>query len=466
MLTFETITPQNAKELQPYYEHCTYRLCEYSVGVKVMWRGYLRPEYTIAAGCLIVRSRTHGHWEFDYPVPGPEGDVDEALRQIETWCTQNGCRLILTPVPEMTAERLVRRYPQICMRNDRAWKDYLYNREDLANFAGRRYSGQRNHINKFRKNYPDAQYVELTVDNSDLVEDFWNRYSEEFQKEDNESARHELAYAKELFTMLDTGWFRAGGLLVDGHLVALCLGELCGETMSVHIEKALYSHAGAYPAMVQAFAQNCGEDVRWMNREDDARDKGLRTSKLQYLPCELAGKMQLTVGCELDHVDTIPALTTERLTLDELTEADNEVYQNLCLDDERNRWWGYDYRKDLKGELTEHYFLDVTREDFAARRAINFAVRREGQCIGEVVLYDFDWRGGAELGCRIIPECAGYGYGTEAFAAVAEWALYRLGLTRVVAKCYKENEASYKMLSSCMRKTGEDDTFYHFEKMV
>ncbi len=466
MLTFETITPQNVKELQPYYEHCNYRLCEYSVGVKVMWRRYLRPEYTITAGCLVVRSRTHGNWAFDYPVPGPEGDVDEALHQIEMWCTHNGCRLILTPVPEMTAEQLVRRYPQICMRNDRAWKDYLYHREDLANFAGRRYSGQRNHINKFRKNYPDARYVALTAADDNLIQDFWRRYSEEFKKDDNENARQELSYAQELFGMLDTGWFRAGGLLVDGHLVALCLGELCGETMSVHIEKALYSHAGAYPAMVQAFAQHCGEEVRWMNREDDARDKGLRTSKLQYLPCELAGKMQLLVGCELDHIDAIPALTTERLTLDELTEADNEVYQTLCLDDERNRWWGYDYRKDLQGELTEHYFLDVARQDFAARRAINFAVRREGQCIGEAVLYDFDWRGGAELGCRIIPACAGNGYGAEAFAAVAEWALYRLGLTRVVAKCYKENVASYKMLAACMRKTGEDDVFYYFEKMI
>ncbi len=466
MLTFTTITPQNAKELQPYYAQCSYRLCEYSVGVKVMWRGYLRPEYTIVAGCLVVRSCSHGQCAFDYPVPGPEGDVDEALHQIELWCTQNGCRLILNPVPEMTAEQLVRRYPQICMRNDRAWKDYLYNREDLANFAGRRYSGQRNHINKFRKNYPDARYVELTAADDELIQDFWQRYSQEFQKADNENARQELAYAKELFGMLDTGWFKAGGLLVDDHLVALCLGELCGETMSVHIEKALYSHAGAYPAMVQAFAQHCGEEVRWLNREDDARDKGLRTSKLQYLPCELVGKMQLKVGCELDHIDAIPALTTEHLTLDELTEEDNEVYQTLCLDDERNRWWGYDYRKDLQGELTDHYFLDVTRQDFAARRAINFAVRREGQCIGEVVLYDFDWRGGAELGCRIIPECAGHGYGAEAFAAVAEWALYRLGLTRVVAKCYKENVPSYKMLSACMRKTGEDDIFYHFEKMI
>ena len=124
------------------------------------------------------------------------------------------------------------------------------------------------------------------------------------------------------------------------------------------------------------------------------------------------------------------------------------------------------YRQDLKGELTEDYFLDVARRDFEKRWAVNWAIRLDGKCIGEAVLYNVDWRGGAELGVRIAPEYAGNGYGTEAFAAAAEWALYGLLLTRVVAKCYKENTASYRMLSSCMRKTGEDDTFFYFEKLV
>ena len=176
--------------------------------------------------------------------------------------------------------------------------------------------------------------------------------------------------------------------------------------------------------------------------------------------------MRFEMVCELDDLKAIPTLTTERLTLDALGEEDKAIYNTLCLDDDRNRWWGYDYRKDLLGELTEDYFLDVARKDFEARRAINFAIRLDGKCIGEAVLYRFNWRGSAELGLRILPEYAGHGYGTEAFAAVADWAIYQLLLTTVVAKCYKENTASYKMLSSCMRKTGEDETFFYFEKQV
>ncbi len=466
MLEFRPITPQTAAEARKYYQSCTYRLCEYSVGVKLMWHGYLNAWFVVAAGCLIVRCCIGDECVFDYPVVGPDGDEDEALRLVEEWCTETGHRLIWSLVPREKREHLLQRYPYASIRTERAWRDYLYRTEDLASFAGRRYSGQRNHINKFRKNTPDARFVELTGADSALIEQFWQDYAAEFRKADNAGAKRELGYAREMFTMLDTGWFVAGGLLSEGRLVALSLGEICGETLQVHIEKALYSHAGAYPAMVQAFAAHFGGNTKWINREDDASDPGLRTSKLQYLPVELAGKSRLDIGCEADLLREIPELETERLTLSAFDEEDKAAYNAICLDDERNRWWGYDYRQDLYGELTEDYFLEVTRQDFAARRAVNFAIRLDGKCIGEAVLYRFDWRGGAELGVRIAPEYAGHGYGTEAFAAVARWGLYKMRLTRVVAKCYRENTASYRMLSSCMRKTGEDDTFFYFEKLV
>ena len=218
--------------------------------------------------------------------------------------------------------------------------------------------------------------------------------------------------------------------------------------------------------MVQEFARRCPESVRWMNREDDARDKGLRTSKMQYHPAVLGGKLCFEVGSELDRLQEIPILHSERLTLDALREEDKAAYNALCLDDVRNRLWGYDWHKDYDGSPVEEYFLSVAREDFRQRRCVNFAVRLGDIFIGEAVLYNLDWRGGAELGCRIAPEYAGHGYGTEAFAAAADWALYGLGLARVVAKCFRENEASYQMLSACMHPSGEDETYFYFEKTI
>ena len=368
-------------------------------------------------------------------------------------------------VPEGEAGRLFLRYPVVRLINERPWKDYIYRREDLAEFAGRHYSGQRNHIHKFRKLYPDAEYVPLTAADEPLLERFWQDYGAEFSKE-SAIAKNELRLAKEMLRHLAGDWFMAGGLLHEGRLVAISMGEQCGSTMQVHIEKALYSYPGAYPTMVQEFARHCDDSVRWMNREDDARDKGLRMSKMQYLPAALGGKLCFEVGSELDRLHEMPTLHSDRLTLDALTEKDKLPYNALCLDEERNRLWGYDWHKDYDGSPMEEYFLSVAREDFRLRRCVNFAVRLGEDFIGEAVLYNPDWQGGMELGCRIAPAYAGRGYGTEAFAAAADWALYGLGLARVVAKCFKENGPSYKMLSSCMRETGQDETYFYFEKTI
>ena len=465
MLKLEPVTIENAHRLQKYYANCTYRLCEYAVGTKLMWSDYLNPAFAEVAGCLVVLNRIKGKLMFDMPVPGEDGDVDAALTAIESYCTKNGLRPVISVVPECQAARLCSRYARVTLTNERVWKDYLYRTADMAAFVGRHYSGQRNHINKFRKLYPQARFVELGPADRERIDAFWQQYEEEFRK-DGRTALQELKYAEEIFELLDTGWFCIGGLETDGRLIAVCLAERCGNTLVIHAEKALYSCPGAYPTLVQAFAGHFGDGCEWINREDDARDKGLRTSKLQYLPAELGSKMHFAVGSELDDWDAIPRLETERLVLDALTDDDRDAYNALCLDDERNRWWGYDYREDLHGELTEDYFLEVARHDFDQRLAVNFAVRLDGKLIGEAVLYNLDWRGGVELGCRIAPAYAGHGYGTEAFAAAAEWVLYRAGMDRVVAKCYKENEASFKMLSSCMRRSGQNETFFYFIKTV
>lgn len=467
MLLFEPITDKNGECFRDYYKNCNYGLCEYSLGTKLMWANTLHPLWAEAAGCLIIRNEIRGEVVFDYPVPGPEGDENEALSAVEDYCLETGIPPIFSVVPQNKAAQLLQRYPYVGVRNIRTWQDYIYQAEDLRNFAGRRYSGQRNHIRKFHEACPDAVFQPLTAADKPLVKQFWVDYGAEFNKGDDPMAAAELALATQMLEYLDRPWFHCGGIRSGDRLISLALAEKCGDTLIVHIEKALYSFVGVYPATVQEFARYFGGDVQWINREDDAANRGLRTSKLQYGPHHLAPKYYFAPQNELlCHVKTIPELKTERLTLSELTEEDLPSYNALVLDKERNLWWGYDDMAGLNGDVTETSFLDVAKRDFCKCAAVNFAIRLDGKLIGEAVLYRFNYRGDAELGCRISREYEGHGYGAEAFRAVAEWGLYGVHLTRVVAKCFKENEASRKMLSDCMRPNGEDEKFYYFEKLV
>lgn len=467
MLDFTPILLKDAARLHKYYKHCTYRLCEYSVGVKLMWRHHYHSEYAECHGCLVVLTRAEeGKVVFNLPVPLPgKGDVDRALDEIDEWCIGMGILPVFSPVPTEERDRLLSRYPYTSIDNVRLWQDYLYNAEDLATFSGRRYSGQRNHINKFRKNFPEARFIPLTPEDKPRLEIFWEKFHESFNKE-TILAKKEVCYARKIMGQVGKSWVKAGAIELDGALIAISLGEICGDTLVCHIEKALPGYDGIYPAMVQSFAAHFSGGLHVINREDDACEKGLRTSKMQYLPVAMGEKLRISTRNELHFMDAVPSFKSERLTFDAIGEGDKEEYNRLCLDDARNRWWGYDYRQDLFEELTEDYFLNVTKRDFAAKLAVNFAIRLDGRLIGETVVYRFNSRGEAELGCRILPEYAGKGYGAEAFRATAEWTLYSLGLKRLLAKCYHENEASWRMLAGCMRPCGEDEWFYFFEKTV
>ena len=79
----------------------------------------------------------------------------------------------------------------------------------------------------------------------------------------------ELELSKKMMAMPDKPWLLRGGMFDGEKLIALSLCEKCGETLIIHIEKALYSYAGAYPAMVQAEVAAFGDGCAYVNREDD-----------------------------------------------------------------------------------------------------------------------------------------------------------------------------------------------------
>lgn len=464
MLEFLPITKKNLARVRACYRRCTYGLADYSLGMKLMWKGFFHSAVTFSHGCMIVKENFGGKVRFDYPVPETDdADISGALCEIEKYCMDEYIPLAFYGVPSDKVSELAARYRSVRTNASGNLDEYVYDAESMMTFAGKHYSGQRNHINKFRKLYPDARFRTLEKKDEKKIEEFFGRFEYNSEKT-GKDAGAELKHSQ---TVLRHGfdWGCAGCIELDGKIIALSLGEICGDVMIIHIEKALHEYEGAYTTIVEEFAKRFCGGVRYINREEDNGDPGLRRSKTQYRPKLRLRKYDVFVNTELREWDRIPVIKTERLTLNAITTADIPEYNRLCLDDERNKYWGYDYREDC-ADPDEKYFLRVTEEDFATRTAVNFAVRADGVFVGEVVVYDFDYHGGAQIGARVLKEFGGRGYGKEAVAAVTEKLLYDLGLSVVYAKCHKENTKSFKMLSALMEKAGEDDTFRFFERRV
>ncbi len=461
MLTLEPLHDGNACRLCHYYKRSPYRISDYSIGIKRMWSDLLHPEYAVESGCLLVHCTVMGRSVFDFPMPmADEYDIGAALDSMAAYCRQHFLPFEIINVPKECVSVVTERFPHCDVTYRRIHSDYLYETSELASMAGRAYAGQRNHIKRFYASYPGAVFRRFGEEDIPAIRRFLRRFASGFVK-GAKGAKSELERAEKMIARVGSSCFACGGFEMDGEILSFCLSEVCGDMLIDHIEKALPEFEGIYPATVQAFLRKFGEGIRYFNREDDAADRGLRMSKLQYRPCEIIHKYTVKVWNELSHVERLPELASERLTYDAIRPDDIERYNRLCLDDERNRYWGYDYRTDCSHPGIDYFYLDQ-KKDFATRSTMTLALRLNGTFIGEAILHNFDFLGSAEVGIRILAEYGGNGYGREALKTIISYGLYTVGLDIICAKCHKDNSQSYHLLSAVMRKNGEDDTYHYF----
>ena len=470
-MDFRPLHANELPALRHYVERNPFRMADNSLGFLLMWRPYAHTAHAETEGCLILRTAYGGKIRFAYPIH-PDADQESELRAlaaVEAWCVSEGIPLVLGSVPTERLPLLTRRYGRdMSISNPRTWRDYLYNLSDFVDYPGRRFAGQRNHVSKFRRAYPQAVYRAMTAADVPAVNDFLREYAARQYAKNSFLAKEELHATETLLSMFDD-LSQVGGLMeVDGKIAAITIGEVIGDTLIVHVEKALVGYEGIYPAIAQAFAtamQRPGLD--YINREDDAGDCGLRKSKLQYNPIRLVDKYAVTPRRVIEELEAPPELLTERLLIKPIPDADVHPYGRLARDLERNRYWGWNWRTAWTGEgdPRDTWFLEIARTDFAKRIELDLGLYLGDELVGECVFHNFTYDNTVELGVRLLPEHEHHGYATEAMRAMADYALCYWGLEKVVAKCYRDNLPSKKMLvASGLRPDHEDDTFFYFSR--
>lgn len=166
------------------------------------------------------------------------------------------------------------------------------------------------------------------------------------------------------------------------------------------------------------------------------------------------------VNSECDMLPEVPTIELDGITLDEITDADKEKYAKLCRDRNLNKYWGYDVDSD-NPEGDADFYLDVARREFDEGIAVTLAIREGGEFVGEATVYGFDYRGGASIAVRVLPECHSRGIGSRATKALIHLAK-DMELTLLRAEILNENEASIKMTSKYMEleKATESKTYF------
>lgn len=285
MLNFKKITLADLDGLSGFFAKQSSRACDYTAGVIFMWGDGLNYSYAIEDGIFFLRAFFRGRESF-YPPIGENKDL--AYGKIDAYCQENGVSPVFFSTSEEYTEYLKNRYPGMAVKELHG--DYLYDAEDLKNLPGKKYHSKKNHINRFKRDNPDFTYRRLELADLPKIYAFLDSFY---------TTRHKL---QPLFNVEKAGVEKVlenysalpfvGGILeANGQAVAFSVGEIIGDTLFIHIEKAFVEVSGAYAVINQEFAKMYAVDkVKYINREDDAGDEGLAKAKLSYHPIAVLQK--------------------------------------------------------------------------------------------------------------------------------------------------------------------------------
>lgn len=465
-MIFRRFDIESAKEINEHLKECPYLGSDYSLGYLFMWQKELNIRYAITRDTLVLRFDLDDQATFSFPYGK---NCREVLEELIGYVRENGEPLRFYGVNEelLKVFRDCPHFQNVNMSYDDRWSDYIYDFKDVLTFSGKKYSGQRNHINRYRSLYGEPKAVSLEDVDINKVLAMLEKYETE-HGDSNALEKEEYRRSIDLIKNCRDLFQHGVALLNDKEeVIGVAVGEILHDTLLIHVEKALKEYRGIYPALYQSFVRYINDKVgtlSYVNREDDSGDEGLRISKNQYQPIGRIHKYVVQINSPIKKVDW-HVIEGERICLTRFMDRDAGTYYDLNTDRENNRYWGYDYTEDLNiTELHERVFYDDAVSDMMLGSSINFAVREKGKedMIGEVILWHFTYNEDAELGCRILKEYQGKGYGREAFALAYEYASKVLGL-HVWARCYKENSRSRQMIeTSGMKLFKEDGTFCYF----
>lgn len=171
---------------------------------------------------------------------------------------------------------------------DRDNFDYLYNRQQLATLAGRKFSKKRNQLKKFKENYNfEARPLleEFTEDALGVLQDWCSAHKGE----------GDCTPAREALTQMELLQLCGGIYYIHEKPVGYTLGEeiSSGTTYAIHFEKALAGYNGLYQFINQSFAALLPEQYVWINREQDLGHEGLRQAKMSYRPIGFVKKFRV-----------------------------------------------------------------------------------------------------------------------------------------------------------------------------
>lgn len=296
VLDFTPVTHDAMSEIWGILSQEYGRTTDFSYGGLLMWVGYFRYEYCIVEETLFIKGRVESdRRRTAFSLPVGRLPLAESLELLRGYCRRHGYEPIMSAVPEYALPELEEAGIQ-SSEELADWADYLYDAGTLATLKGKKMGKKRNHVNQFLSASPEWSLEPLDSQNVAEAVSFMDVF--ELEGDDTPEACAERELTRGLLEVVRSGdQLLEGALLKSGGKVcAFTVGDVKGDTLFIHIEKATRQVPGSYEMINREFAASMLSkypEIRFINREDDAGDPGLRAAKESYHPVDRLRKFNV-----------------------------------------------------------------------------------------------------------------------------------------------------------------------------
>ena len=298
-LVFHGLTVGDRDSVQAVTLAAGRRNCNFTFANLIGWQFWFNTEVCILDGVVVFRFNMEGARA--YMLCAAEPPTASLLGLLAADAARLGADLRLMGLEDDHAACVQEWCPQAVVEPQRNRYDYVYLRHELATMQGKNLKAKRNHVNKFRLEHPEFEYVDLTpvrFDECRQLSMLWRNEVHHDSADYGEMVLAEQRAMERVLAQWDELGMRGGCVYAEGRLVAFTYGAaVTHDTFDVCVEKADRTVDGAFNVINQQFAAHLPEQYVYVNREEDMGLEGLRKSKLSYHPHQLLSYNIVTIPC-------------------------------------------------------------------------------------------------------------------------------------------------------------------------
>ena len=164
IILFQELKIEDKNILDPYFQLNYHENSHLNFTNLFMWRKPYHIEWCIEEDILFFIAE-YNEEKFALQPLCTEDKFFMAIDKIRAYFAEQNLPLVFSGLEEMAVEKL-KEYPagEFEFEDNRDDYDYVYNSADLIKLAGRKFHSKKNHLNSFRKNYPEAKYLPINDD--------------------------------------------------------------------------------------------------------------------------------------------------------------------------------------------------------------------------------------------------------------------------------------------------------------